>query len=782
MSCSGFFVYFAGVKLKRLKQSPVFITIVVVALVALTRGLRVEFFERFEAITYDWRARQALSFSTPVATNLGFVFIDEKSIVEVKSKKLGLRFGLSWPRQVYGRLVDELAAQGAEAVGFDILMGELRDDHAAVQMANGEVLDSDVVFARAIRRASNVVIAATTDLPPPRLFRTNAVAMGDISAEKDADGILRRARAFRMYPRWHAAFRQVETDPDMGIDLSRARREPGFIVLPRSNGEEIKVPVDADNNFDLADFGTPPPGMPPKAKAFTEERVWHLGIVLAAQHLKLDLDHAEVDLPHGRITLLGMGGVQRVIPVDADGFLYIDWCLTPNDPRLTIEPIHSLLLQNYQRLKGETPTPRVDWRNKLLIVGSVAQGNDLTDRGATPLAKDAALVSKHWNVANSLLTGRFVQRASLGTELAVLAALGILTAFLTWQLRVIAASVSVALLIVAYCALGLFLYVEYRYWLPLVLPIVGAMLVNHFCLITYRVVFEQRERRRVKSIFSKVVAPEVMNELLRAEKLSLVSARREVTVLFADVRGFTALTDYTQECVAEYVREHKLTGEAAQTFGDEFARETLNTVNTYLTCVIDAATQEQGTYDKLIGDCVMFFWGAPLDHSRHAQACVRAAIASQRAIYKLNQQRAIENQHREAENRARDSAGLPPKPPLATLTLGTGINTGVVTAGVMGSDAHSVNYTVFGREVNLASRLEGMSGRGRIFISESTHQHLLRDDPALAATCIEREPMTPKGFNKPVRIYEVPWMPPGEVAEDFQTRLFVKPKPPVTAA
>jgi len=341
---------------------------------------------------------------------------------------------------------------------------------------------------------------------------------------------------------------------------------------------------------------------------------------------------------------------------------------------------------------------------------------------------------------------------------------------------------AVGSLLMAYCALSVFVYVQFRYWIPLVLPIAGAMLVQHFCLVTYRVVFEQKERRRVKSIFSKIVAPEVMNELLRVEKLSLGGARREVTVLFADVRGFTELTDYTQERVADYVREHKLSHEVAEACFDDFARETLNTVNTYLTCVIDAAIQEKGTFDKLIGDCVMFFWGAPLDHPRHAVACVRAAIAAQRAIYKVNQQRAIENQQRETENRARESAGLSPKPPLATLTLGTGINTGVVTAGIMGSDAHSMNYTVFGREVNLASRLEGMSGRGRIFISESTYQHLLRDDPTLAAICIEREPMTPKGFKRPVRIYEVPWMPPGEAAEDFQTMLFVKPKSPIANA
>jgi class 3 adenylate cyclase len=80
-----------------------------------------------------------------------------------------------------------------------------------------------------------------------------------------------------------------------------------------------------------------------------------------------------------------------------------------------------------------------------------------------------------------------------------------------------------------------------------------------------------------------------------------------------------------------------------------------------------------------------------------------------------------------------------------------------VTVGLMGSDAHILNYTIFGREVNLASRLEGVSGSGRIIISTTTYNHLLRHDPALAPTCKELMPVTPKGFLNPVRIYEVPW-------------------------
>jgi class 3 adenylate cyclase len=144
---------------------------------------------------------------------------------------------------------------------------------------------------------------------------------------------------------------------------------------------------------------------------------------------------------------------------------------------------------------------------------------------------------------------------------------------------------------------------------------------------------------------------------------------------------------------------------------------------------------------------------------------VRAAIDAQRAIFDLNRERAAENKARETENLARVSAGLEPKPILPLLQLGTGINTGSVTVGMMGSETKAGvrqgNYTVFGREVNLASRLEGLSGRGRIFISESTYKILLREDPALAATCIALSPQEAKGFSKAVTVYEVPWQTGG---------------------
>jgi len=314
----------------------------------------------------------------------------------------------------------------------------------------------------------------------------------------------------------------------------------------------------------------------------------------------------------------------------------------------------------------------------------------------------------------------------------------------------------------------------------MILPIGGGLMMTHLCVVTWRVIFEQAERRRIKAIFSTVVSPKIMDELLNAENLSLGGARREVSVLFADVRGFTEFTEMTQERAAAYVEENKLSGKDAEAHFDEQAREALSTVSLYLGLVADTIIKHDATLDKFIGDCVMAFWGAPTSNPTHATSCVRAAIEAQRAIYELNCRRSEENKRRKAENATRAASGLPPLPLLPVLSLGSGINSGTAMAGLMGSEVETRNYTVFGREVNLASRLESLSGRGRIIISETTHKHLQRDDPALAATCLTLPDALVKGIRLAVKMYEVPWRPPGSAPlEEELSPGSTKPDPAV---
>ena len=764
-------------KLKPLKRAPVLLALAVLALVCGLRLAGLDLFERLERMTCDLRARTALHFPAPAATNLAFVSIEESSIAAVKNGSVGFRFGLYWPRQVYGRLVAELSEQGAKAVGLDILFSDLRpDQQMLVQMADGSFVTSDDYFALQLHRAGNLILAGTGDALLPALFATNALALalGDVTTAKDSDGVLRRVRAFRDYRRWHPLIQKAADQ--FGLDMAGATFAPGKIILPQTGATNtVSIPVDGENNFNLSDLVEKnlPPGMAPTAKAFTDQRVWQMGIVLAAQELKIDLKNADVDLPRGRIVLHGANGVERVIPVDRDGSFYVDWRLKPNDPHLLQAPVENLLAQNYRRLNGATNNFSEAFRGKLVVVGSTAQGSDLTDRGATPLERDTFLVSKHWNIANSVITGQFIRRASLPLELALIILIGALTAFLTWQLRAFSAAGGIFLLAAIYVAAAFIAFVQFRFLLPLVFPIGGAMLMEHLMLVAYRVMFEEAQKRHVKSVFSRIVSPDVVNELLLAEKLSLGGSRQEITVWFADVRGFTEFTDQSQAKVQETIRAQNLSGAEADAAINEEARETLATVNLYLGIVADVIKRHNGTLDKYIGDCAMAFWNAPVPNAKHAAACVRAAIDAQRAIHQINLKRAGENQKRELESAM--GGGTRPKSRLPILTLGSGINTGMATVGLMGSDEHLLNYTVFGREVNLASRLEAVSGRSRIIISEATCEHLRRNDPELAATCVALPPVKVKGIVAEVKIFEVPWRPPG--ASPFDEELFSSAKP-----
>lgn len=756
---------------KSFRLAPGVIALGAIFVVCLLRCLEVDWFERLERTSYDQRVRQALLNSPPTSTNLGFVFIDDDSIRYVRNNPmLGRNLGLYWPRQVYARLVEELSLQGAKAVAFDVIFGELRPDHPPVAVPKGtnvDYPDSDLYFAQQIHVAGNVILAVDKGISLPPLFATNALRLGDVSKNPDPDGTLRRAKPFVYYTNWHQVFRNMSDQ--FGADLSKAQVESRQIIFPRGTNESdaLKVPLNEKGEVDLAEFTDKlPAGSERYVKPYEAVRIWNMGIVLAAQQLGLDLGKAELDFAAGRITLRGPGGVERVLPLDRDGYVWIDWSLPAFPPPrgFTEESFESLLDQYCGRLTGQTEGLTNRWKGKLVVVGSTAVGNDLTDRGATPLEKDAYLASEHWNVANSILTGRFIERTSFMADLLWIAGLGLAAAFLTLSMRVLVASGMVVLLVAGYVVCGFAVFEHARYWLPLVLPTLCATLV-YISLVVWRVVFEQAERRRVRSVLSTIVSPKIADVLVEAEKLSLGGAMRQITVYFADVRGFTEFTDASQAQAAEWVNQQHLSETEAEAFFSERARETLNTVNLYLGIIGDTILKHDGTLDKFIGDCVMAFWGAPNPNARHALACVRAAIDAQRAVFELNQERARSNQSIERENFARRAAGLSPKPILPILELGTGINTGLATVGLMGSEVKQVvrqaNYTVFGREVNLASRLESASGRGRIFIGETTYRHLQRDDPALAATCLEVGPTKVKGISLAINVYEVPWRPPG---------------------
>jgi adenylate cyclase len=330
-----------------------------------------------------------------------------------------------------------------------------------------------------------------------------------------------------------------------------------------------------------------------------EGRIWHLSVLAAARYLDMDMSMAEVR--PGRIELRSKSGQKRVIPTDAEGYLYIDWALRLNDSTLMQFPFAEFLDRWTRRRNGQ-PVSSAELMNRLVFVGSIGAGNNIADRGATPLAEDDFLFSLHWNVARSIITGEFIRRAGYGTEALLVLAVGLLGAVVTWRLRVLWAALLLTAVLGAYLWLSVVLFSQARFWMPVVFPTTAALLA-HLSLVTYRGVVEQRERHRIRKVFSTLVSPNVVTELLNSPSLELGGSRRIVSVYFADIRGFTQVTDESHARAEAAVREQGLTGMAAEAYLDAQAREILATVNLYLGVVADTVKKHNGTFDKYIGDC-----------------------------------------------------------------------------------------------------------------------------------------------------------------------------------
>jgi hypothetical protein len=442
------------VQRKFFRLAPIFIIGSVIGLVFLIQALphflpRFDIFQRLEWMTYDWRVRQANKFSPSItADNLGFVFADDDTVERLGGGLLEESYGLLWPRQIYGRLVRELSAEGGKAIGVDVLFGELRPDHPPIKMPDNTMLSSDQFFAEQIKLAGNVVLAAEKELVPAALFGTNAWAVADISVEKDADGISRHVTAFKYYRNWNPLFKSLARQHHCKLVL-----EPDKVLFvdPDNGKTELELSIDRDGYFQLEDLtGKTNSGFKVLQKAYTDVRVWHMGIVLAARELRLDLGKSIIDLERHRIGLVGVDGeVKRIIPVDNEGRFLVDWSLPITDKRLTRSSFEDLLLKDQNRLAGRIEGLTNRWHNKLAVIGSAATGSNLTDLTATPLENRNPTRRHLLNVANGQITGRFIRQYTYSIELLEILLLGCFRT-LSWKLRAPWTSVWVAILAVSY--------------------------------------------------------------------------------------------------------------------------------------------------------------------------------------------------------------------------------------------------------------------------------------------------------------------------------------------
>lgn len=626
----------------------------VFALLHATSLLPIGVLQRLDDIIYDARLRATMP--KTMDDRIVIVDIDEKSLAEVGR--------WPWGRNKLGDLVDDLfTRQKIAMLGFDVVFAETDESSGLKrlrQLAQAEMkdqpgfserltqlqgsLDYDAVFAKSLEKRPVVLgYYFTSD----RDGRTSGALPAPVMSKESLRG---RPIAFTSWNGYGSNIEQIaKTAPVAGF----------FNSITETDGVVRSIPLIAEykgqyyESLSMAMFrmliGQPvvEPGFP--QENFLGRNYQYLESILLRQGpktLAIPVDKRVATL----VPFRGNGGV------GGGSFKYI-----------------SAADVLAKRLPAEA------LKDKIVLLGTTAPG--LLDLRVTPVGETYPGVETHANVISGLLDGKVFVKPdyAMGYEVVVLVFAGLTLAFalpLLTATRAVAVSVIV---IAALVAVNFGLYLGSGVVLPLASALVMAL--TAFALnMSYGYFVESRSKRELANLFGTYVPPELVDEMVKdPDSYSMKATSKELTVMFCDMRGFTKMSEKMEPTQLQ---------------------ELLNGVFSRLTDLIRA---NRGTIDKYMGDCVMAFWGAPVDTPNHAHLAVKTAMEMANAVRKINE-----------DHRAK---GIP------EIGIGIGLNTGTMCVGDMGSDIRR-SYTVIGDSVNLGSRLEGLSKTYGvdIVVSESTRK------------------------------------------------------------
>lgn len=566
-------------------------------------------------------------------------------IVDIDERSLSRLGQWPWPRTLLGDLVGRITEGGAVAIGFDILFPEhdrmspsaLAEVVAAEDKAVAERLkvlpSNDQRFSDAIA-ASRVVLARSGRVdsvhqPFPDIPLPSSFAMLGPETENSLEtspGLVRNV------PELESAA--------AGLGLVSSR--------PDIDGVTRRIPLVSKAGGML---------MPSLALEM-------LRVATGESTILIRGDEAGAN----SVVLAGME-----FPTDADGKAWLRF--RPHNPSIFVPAVDVL--------DGNLPPGA--FANKLVLIGTSATG--LFDLRATPLDPVMPGVEVHAQLISSMLNGGLLLRPnwSLGAEVAATVALGVLMIVLLPRLGAVLTLTVGAFVAAATLGMAWWLFAAYGLILDFAFPLFGTFVVTVLMIAT-GYLNEELGRRQIRAAFGQYLSPDLINQLADdPDRLVLGGETRTMTILFSDVRDFTAISETYK--------------------GSPQALTSL--INRLLTPLSVAVIDHRGTIDKYMGDNVMAFWNAPLPDADHAGNACRAALDMLAALDVLNLQRRGEL----------GPDGKPAKP----LVIGIGVNTGTCVVGNMGSDMR-FDYTVLGDSVNLASRLESQTKAYgvKILIGEET--------------------------------------------------------------
>lgn len=390
-------------------------------------------------------------------------------------------------------------------------------------------------------------------------------------------------------------------------------------------------------------------------------------------------------------------GAQADPPLDRDGQWYIPYAGKPMD-YFGAEGEGSSFIRV---LNGDYPAEM--FAGGIVLIGPYSAG--MLDSYYTPVSRDTQMygVEIHANVVQALLEGNFKQDAPPAAGLAALLLLMLLTYALCGRLDIRLSALAALLLSAAYPVLCVLAYG--RGWiLPVLYPLLGIWLTFFFRSF-YNYWLERQERRRLVSVYSRYLSPQIADDIARKGEgaLALGGQKRDLAVLFVDIRGFTTLSEQLEpERVVEFL-------------------------NQYLALTTRCIFENDGTVDKFIGDATMAIWGAPAAVDDYVFRAVKTGLQI-----------------------AAGAGGLASAlPGGGAVGVGVGIHCGEAVVGNIGTDFR-MEYTAIGDTVNTAARLESQARGGEVLISEAVYQRL---SGRITATCLGQRVL--KGKAEPVTIYRV---------------------------
>ncbi len=393
-----------------------------------------------------------------------------------------------------------------------------------------------------------------------------------------------------------------------------------------------------------------------------------------------------------------------VIPIDQEGMMNINF-IGPafSFPDVSIHEISSTYEEIPDAYGGENKDL---FREKILLVAMYYATGVARDIHPSPFGNTAG-IEHHANALNTILMQDFISYASDWVNFAIFVIIGALIGFIVPRYSIRLALGLISVIAVLFAVETFFLFNSLNYIHTFLTPYV-QMVLTMISIVAYRALSEEQNVKYIRSTFSKFVSKDVVNELLaNPESLKLGGEKKEITVFFSDIRGFTTMSEALSP------------------------EQLVQLLNEYLSRMTDIVLGYRGTVDKYMGDAIMAFWGAPVPTNEHA---FLACLASVRQIEALK-----ELQIHWKEN------GYP------VIDIGIGLNTGYAVVGNMGS-AHRMDYTVMGDTINLGSRLEGTNKiyATRIIISDNTYEKV-KDRVVVR----ELDLIRVKGKHEPVTIYEL---------------------------